>query len=387
MYSDRTGWTSAYTALNRLFVPAEFREKILDKRDVLLSEADVDAKHTVPGTDGIYGEGIEAAQAKLHGGVRGVRASEGVHLTGTIDGVFGLSYSKNYTWMAATNRDWEDVLLNNVLFPPYTHIGIRIRWQDPLHLRMCDGSQSDEAFFLTGTKTTSTPQQAVPARPFPAKDVRFTITDVKLFAEQIGFESKKMQSRMEMGEVTYNFDTMVTRCSSINSGQRTTKAMEKLPGETNIVYVALARSNQLYADPLGHRSSDCTRFTTPDAFQTIRFTVDGQAILFDNGLYTPKGSKSSDSHLYYQYLKSHNICTDEYERLYTNAATVSYTSGVYCLDLTALQLKDVFELGVEITWGADNSPTDYNLLIIAPKEVTIKKASKHANWTSNAIVS
>lgn len=377
---DRGGFLSITNTLNRLFIPSEKRTEIVGHPHVLHNEEDKDMLGTDDYTKFLFQQRSYRFALNELNAVAKVAGKQAVILQADLDGVFPLSRPKNLGLEAISRC--HSGLNQHPMIPPHTELTIRMRLNDPLHLRVIDSGIDDSIFFNT-TDTDTVPTTDI----FPTEKINFEILDISLLLQKIRWDDEKISKQLRTGSVSYNFDQYIYRAHALPASQTVTITKEKIPAGTGLIYVAFMKSNQLFKDGRMQRSSDGSRFAFPPKMTHIHFRLNGNSILFENGLHISRNTAHSDTDamLFYSYLLKRNLTTDSFESFFPVSPHLGYKC-VFPLDLTPFQLDKPGDLTLECRF-ATGSPSDYYIVMFMPESVTISKASPGSTWETTATVS
>ena len=380
---NRGGFLSITNTLNRLFIPSDMRTEIVGHPFVLHNEQYKNMLGTDDYTKFVFKHpSYEYALNELNA-VAEVGGKQAIILQADLDGVFPLSRPKNLGLEAISRC--HSGLNQHPLIPPHTELTIRMRLNDPLHLRVIDSGIDDSIFFKT--LTTKDGDKVPDTDKFPFDDINFEIQDISLLLQKVRWDDEKISKQLRTGSVSYNFDQYIYRAHALPSSQTVTITKEKIPAGTGLIYVAFMKSNQLFKDGRMQRSSDGSRFAFPPKMTHIHFRLNGGSILFDNGLHISRNTAHSDSDamLFYSYLLNRNLTTDSFDSFFPVAPHLGY-KNVFPLDLTSFQLEKPADLTLECRF-ATGSPSDYYIVMFMPESVTISKASPTSIWETTATIS
>ena len=380
---DRGGFLSITNTLNRLFVPSTRRTEIVGHPYILHNEEDKKmlGNATDDETKFLYkSPSYEYALNSLNA-VGKKTGKKAVQLKSDLDGIFLLSRPKNLGLEAISKC--HSGYNQHPLIPPNTEICIRMRLNDPLHLRLIDSGIDDADFFNTKDNDDKIDDE----NKFKFADVNFEIHDISLTLQKIRWDNEKIQKQLRGGSVTYNFDQYVYRAHALPSNQTLTITKEKIPAHTELIYIAFMKSNQLFRDGSMQRSSDGSRFAFPPKLTNIVFRLDGNVILFENGLSITRNNMHSDSDadLFYKYLVNRNLTTDSFESFFPKSPNIGYKNAIP-LDLTTFDTNKPTDLSLECRF-ATGSPSDYYIVMFMPQSVTISRSSPNGIWETTATIS
>ena len=380
---DRGGFLSVTNTLNRLFIPSDKRTEIVGHPYVLHNEQDKDMLGNDDFTKFVFKHpSYEYAINELNA-VAETNGKQAVILQADLDGVFPLSRPKNLGLEAISRC--HSGLNQHPLIPPHTEITIRMRLEDPLHVRIIDSGINDLNFF--DTLDNQNGDKVPNSQSFPFDDINFEILDISLLLQKIRWDDEKISKQLRTGSVSYNFDQYIYRAHALPSSQTITITKEKIPAGTDLIYVAFMKSNQLFKDGRRQRSSDGSRFVFPPKMTHIHFRLNGNSILFENGLHITRNTAHSDTDamLFYSYLLNRNLTTDSFESFFPVSPHLGYKNA-FPLDLTPFQMDKPGDLTIECRF-ATGSPSDYYIVMFMPQSVTISKSSPTSIWETTATIS
>ena len=280
--------------------------------------------------------------------------------------------------------DCETSGLNQLpLIPPHTEITLRLKLNDPIHLRCIDSFCPSLKFFGHDAATAPKDNEKFPNED----DVKFEILDMFLLVEKIKWKSDQIQKQLSGGGVSYHFDQYIFRSKALVENQTNPNYLEHIPPYTQLVYFCFMRNNQLYKDANKLRSSDGTRFAFPTNLTHITFRLNGRVILFENGLHMNRNDARSqkDTGLFYQYMRSRGWTDDEKETFYPVNGQFGYKQ-CFPLDLSPYALSEPSIITVDTTWAPGVPPDMYACLFI-PQSVHISKDAGSKIWKSTATIS
>ena len=392
--SNREGFISITQTLNRLFLPAHKRRKVCGHPHILHNDLNTIGHKTAdPATSPIpmpIGPGNRAydpayyyALDQVNTGIRGVDGKD-IIIQSNLDGIFPMSQPRNLT--IEQIYDCEDTAgLNQLpLIPPQTEITLRLRLNDPLFFRMIDSNCPTKKYF--GEKDPNIPTGN---ETFPWDDVKFEIKDIHLLVEKIRWKDEKIQRQLSTGGVNYHFDQYIFRSKALVCGLSNPPFKMPLPPNTQLVYFAIMRNCQLYKDTNGVRGSDGTRFTFPERLYKMLFRLDGQVILFENGLEMNKNDARSqkDSGLFYQYMRARGFTDDEKETFWPGTPNTIGYKQCFPIDLSPYCLTEASQLSIETWWSGKGVPPDLYGCLFIPQSVHISKEAGSPIWKSTATIS
>ena len=377
---DRRGFLSVTNTLNKLFLPQDDRQKIVghphilhNSKEKLTYGFDEEAIKNLPD---YQSSSFKYALNQFN--CLNKTGDNQVVLAGDLDGIFPISKPKNLSLEKIYHCS--SGLNQKPLIPPHTELTIRIRLNDPLHLRVIDTKCEDNIYFSNTD---------IGNNSFPFDDLNIHIKDISLLVERIKWDNEKIQKQLSTGGVNYEFDQYTHRAHALPTGQVVTNTKEKIPSHTGLVYIAFMKSCQLYKDSAEKRSSDGTRFALPPNLEKLIFKLNGKTILFENGLHISRDKchGEPDAMLFYQYLRSRGLTTDSFESFFPDGTNNLGWKCVFPLDLTTFQITEPADLVVEAHWKSTASPADYFLAMFMPESVNINKPTPSSIWKSTANMS
>ena len=389
--SSREGFISITQTLNRLFIPAEKRRHINGHPHILHNDLDIvghKTNDTAPRGGQIplpigpnqkwytpaYHYALDTINATKQGDDR-----RAVILQSDLDGVFPMSRPKNLT--IEQIYDCETSGLNQLpLIPPHTEITLRLKLNDPIHLRCIDSFCPSIKYF---GPTNPTGNEIFPSE----QDVKFQILEMHLLVEKIKWRDERIQRQLSSGGASYHFDQYIFRSKALVEKQTNPNYLEHIPAFTQLVYFCFLRNNQLYKDASKLRSSDGTRFSFPANLTHITFRLNGRVILFENGLNMNRNNARSqeDTGLFYQYMRSRGWTDDEKETFYPVNGPFGYKQ-CFPLDLSPYALSEPGIITVDTTWTG-GVPADMYACLFIPQSVHIAKDAGSKIWKSTATIS
>lgn len=381
--SNRSGFISLANTLNHLFLPSDKRTEVLGHPYILHNENDREKVGTAAPLNKLFKSSSYEYALNCFNAVKEDEKAQAVTLQGNLMGIFPLSPPKNYTLEQIMGC--ESGLNQCPLLPPQLELTIRMRLADPLFLRAIDNFQDDDNFF-----SNTAPTQDSKKFRFQTdyKDFNYDIKALSLLAERIKWDDEKIQKQMTNGALDYYFDQYVYRTTGLARGQVISHVPDVLPPKTQLVYLFVVKSNQLYRDANGTRSSDCSRFSIPINLEKLTVRLNGRVILFESGLTMSRKRAHSqeDAAIFYQYLRSRNLTTDSFETWFPKNGACGYKNCIP-IDLTPFNLEEPANLQVELTWDANACPEDHYSALFIPQEVNISRDSPNSIWRSSATIS
>ena len=375
--ADRTGYFPIYNTLNRVFIPSDMRTEIVGHPYILHSSNDTKKLGELGNTKFLYkSPNYEYALMELN--ALNDKEPEAVILTADLDGIFPLSRPKNLGLEAISHCNTG--LNQHPLIPPNTEITIRIRLADPLHFRLGDSGMPNSKYFNAGADVTVDDNDK-----FQSNNINFHIKDISLAVQKFSWDDEKVQRQLRNGSVSYTFDQYIHRSRALPSNEVKVLTTEKIPAGTGLVYVAYVRQNQLWKDGMSERSSDASRFCLPPGLTSVMFKLNGNTILFENGLKLSRDTayKDPDAKLFHTYLLNRRLTTDSFESFFPRAEFGF--KQVFPLDLTPWQIDKPSDLTV-ISNFDQGSPPNYHVLMIIPQAVELSKPSPTSIWNTTANV-
>ena len=375
---DRTGYFSIYNTMNRVFVNSDVRTKINGHPHILHNSKDQAKLGELGDTKFLYkSDNYEYALRALDALDR--KDPKAIILASDLDGIFPLTRPKNLGLEAIQKcRSGGN---QYPMIPPNTEVTIRMRLNDPLHLRLGDSGCPNSKFFGSGDAAKMDPDDK-----FKFNDINFQIQSMNLLVQKIGPEDPKIQSILRNGSFECVFEQYVHRARALDSGQVNTLTPEKIPAGTGLVYVAFVRQNQLWKDGSEERSSDASRFCLPPGLTSITFKVNGTPVLFDGQqlrFSRDSANREPTAKAYHSYLEKLDLTSDSFESFFP--ATGFGFKHVFALDLTPYKFDKPADLHVICSFGTA-SPSNYYVLMIIPQQVSISRASPSSVWTTTANV-
>ena len=377
---DRRGFLSVTNTLNKLFLPHDDRQKIVGYPHVLHNSKEKltygHNEEVVKNLPDYQSSDFKFALNQFNCLTK--TGDDQVILAGDLDGIFPMSNPKNLALEKIYHCN--SGLNQKPLIPPHTELTIRIRLNDPLHLRVIDTKCEDSIYFSNAD---------IGNNSFPFNDVNIQIKDISLLIERIKWDDEKVQKQLSTGGINYEFDQYTHRAHALPTGQVVTNTKEKIPAHTGLVYIAFMKSCQLYKDSAEKRSSDGTRFALPPNLEKLIFKLNGRTILFENGLHISRDKchGEPDAMLFYQYMKSRGLTTDSFDSFFPEGSTNLGYKNVFALDLVPYQISEPADLVVESHWKGTASPADYFLVMFMPESVNINKPTPTSLWNSTANMS
>lgn len=383
--TNRSGFISLTNTLNHLFLPADKRQNVLGHEHILNGEDDrkkiagatTNAKHY---KSYAYEYALDSFNA-----VKPDNKAQAVTLQGNLLGIFPLSPPKCYTLEQISPCESGGNQLP--LIPPQVDITIRMRLADPLYLRAIDSNQDDDNFF-SNTDPTSADSHFRFNQPTDIRDFNYDIKSIAFLAQKIKWDSEDIQKQMTMGSLDYYYDQYIYRTTSLGRGQVVSNIKDTIPAHTRMFYLIIVKSNQLYKDAGGVRSSDASRFSLPINLEKINIRLNGRVILFESGLTLSrtKASSQEDAAIFYQYLRNRNLTTDSFNSFFPKNGAIGYKNA-FPIDLEPYCLEEPAHVQVELTWDKNGCPNDYYVAIFIPQEVNVSRDSPSSIWKSTATIS
>ena len=306
-----------------------------------------------------------------------------VTLQGNLMGIFPLTPPKCYTLeqigACPSGRNAP------ALIPPQVDITIRMRLADPLFLRAIDNYQDDDNFFSNVAPTDDTKKFRWDTG---YKDFNYDIKAISFLAQRIKFDDEKIMKQLTMGSLDYYYDQYIYRTTSLGRGQVISNVKDTIPPGTRLFYLLVVKSNQLYRDANGVRSSDASRFPIATNLEKILIRVNGRVVLFESGLTLSRERAHSqeDAAIFYQYLRDRNLTTDSFESFFPKNGACGY-KNVFPIDLFPYVYDEPANVHIELTWDANGCPDDHYAALFMPQEVNISRDSPNSIWKSTASLS
>ena len=386
------GFFSTTNTLNKLFCPEHVRRDSLGHNHILHNELDTMTIYNY------YGHGSEDMKGYFKNphyeyALRELNAASDDNnkpricpVSGDIDGMLFLSKPKNLGLNSILECDTGKN--QHPILPPNTELQIKMRLNYPLVYRLIDTQMSADQYFSHETDTAALPPAA--DKFANGRFLNFEINDVTLNIEKVRWSKEKIQKNMASGSINFEFDQYLFRARGIDANTTTTKTEHDIPSHVGLVYVMFARSNQLIYDSQGHRSSDFTRFSLPPNMTHIEFKLNGNRILFANGLSLTKTKNHSekDAKQFYDYLFHRNLTDDDFDSFFPTGKSAKHVIGFkqcFPLDLTPYKLETPSKIEINCSFNP-KSPANYYCVMFMPQSVSIHKPSRDSIWHSNATV-
>lgn len=381
--TNRSGFISLTNTLNHLFLPSAKREQVLGHPYILHNEADREMEGTANPLNKLYKSSSYKFALNCFNAVKKDNKAKAVTLQGNLMGIFPISPSKCYTLDQITGC--ESGLNQPPLIPPQVDITIRMRLADPLFLRAIDNFQDDDNFFSNVAPTSDDKKFRFET---DYKDFNYDIKAISFLAERIKWDDEKIQKQLTMGSLDYYHDQYIYRTTGLGVGQVISHVKDTIPARTRLVYLLIVKSNQLYKDANGTRSSDCSRFTLATNLEKINIRLNGRVILFESGLTMSreKAHSQEDAAIFYQYLRNRNLTTESFESFFPKNGGCGY-KNVFPIDLVPYNLDEPANIQIELTWDANGCPADHYSALFMPQEVNISRDSPNSIWKSTATIS
>lgn len=384
---NTSGFFSATNTLNKLFTPTHVRRDALGHNHILHNENDLKTLFSW------YGHGDDSGVLKsfyknpdFEYALNELNSVGGtgrkVALSGDLDGILFLSKPKNLGLNSILQCDTG--LNQHPILPPNCELKIKLKLNDPLPFRMIDTKMSPATYFSDAANTATVP---------PANDkfqggkfISLELNEITLTVEKIRWAKEKIQRNMATGSITFNIDQYIFRSRSLPANQTTTLTEFDLPENIGLAYIALGRSNQIYYDTEGHRSSDMTRWCLPPNLEHINFKLNQNTIIFANGLKISREQAFNkiDAIQFYNYLRHRNLTDDSFESFFSKKGNIGF-KHIFPIDLTNYNMEKPSKIQIDCTWSP-KSPADYYCILFAPQSVTIHKPSRDSIWQTSATV-
>ena len=207
--------------------------------------------------------------------------------------------------------------------------------------------------------------------------------------EKIHWKDEKINRQLQHGNINYFFDQYIFRSKGLVEGMSQSNFKFPIPPHTQLVYFAIMRNTQLYKDTNDNRGSDGTRFTFPPRLYKLMFRLNGQVILFENGLKFDKNTARSepDFGLFYEYLRSRGWTDDSKESFYPCHTNVEGYKQLFPIDLSPYALSEASQLSIDGWWSGSGIPADLYKVCFIPQSVNISKEAGSDIWKSSASIS
>ena len=382
--TNRSGFISLTNTLNHLFLPADRRQEILGHNYIMSGENDRKAVTNATAFNKLPKSFAYEYALNCFDTVKPDIKAQAITLQGNLLGIFPLSPPKCYTLEQITNC--ESGLNQNPLIPPQVDITIRMRLADPLYLRAIDSFQDDDNFFSNTDPAATTSNFRFNGDG--SQDFNYDIKSISLLCQKIKLDDEKFQKQLTMGSLDYFYDQYIYRTTSLGRGQVVSNIKDTIPAHTKLFYLIIVKSNQLYRDASGVRSSDCSRFALPINLQKINIRLNGRVILFESGLTLCRTDASSqeDAAIFYQYLRNRNLTSDSFNSFFPKNGAIGYKNA-FPIDISQYNLEEPAYVQIELTWDKNGCPEDHYLALFIPQEVEISRDNPTALWKSTATIS
>ena len=386
------GYFSATNTLNKLFCPSAVRKAALSHNHVLNSDLDTKSFYNwymhnqfqeLEMKAYLKNPSFEYALMEVNAKGKNDSDIRICPVSGDIDGMLFLSRPKNLGLNSILSCD--EGLNQHPILPPNTELQIRIRLNDPLQFRLIDTRIDDSTFF---SATNTVPQ----TDKFNKGDwIDLHISDITLDIEKVRPMKEKLQKNMAQGSIDFTFDQYLFRARALDAQASTTVSEFDLPPNIGLVYIFFARSNQLIFDTSGNRSSDMTRFSFPKALRHIEFKLNGNRILFANGLEISRINAGSQqgAQLFYKYLVHRKLTDESFDTFFPKLrdyddGNIGYRN-CFPIDLTPYGKETPTKIEVVCSYDTA-SPNDFYCILFMPQSVTIHKPSRDSIWQTSATV-
>ena len=381
--TNRSGFISLTNTLNHLFLPADKRQEVLGHPYILHNENDRKMQGTASPLNKLFKSSSYKYALDCFDAVKSNDKAQPVTLQGNLMGIFPLSPPKCYTLEQISPCD--SGLNQPPLIPPQVDITIRMRLADPLFLRAIDNYQDDDNFF---SNTPPTADEKKFRFKDDYKDFNYDIKAISFLAQRIKWDDERIQKQLTMGSLDYYFEQYIYRTTALGEGQVISHVKDTVPAGTRLFYLMIVKSNQLYKDGSGTRSSDCSRFALPINLEKIIIRLNGRVILFESGLTLSreKAHQQEDAAIFYQYLRNRKLTTDSFESFFPKNGACGY-KNVLPIDLHSYNLDEPAHVQIELAWDSNGCPQDHYAALFIPQEVNISRESPNAIWKSSATIS
>lgn len=381
--SHRGGFISIANTLNNLFLPSDKRQEVLGHPYMLHNEDDIGRVGAASPFNKFWKSSSYEFALNCFNAVKEDNKAQAVTLQGNLMGIFPLSPPKCYTLEQIAGC--ESGLNQLPLLPPQVDLTIRMRLADPLFLRAIDNFQDVDNFF-------SNVNPSADDKKFrwkdDYKDFNYDIKGLSFLAQRIKWDDEKIQRQLETGSLDYYFDQYIYRTTSLGKGQVISHVKDTIPARTRLVYLMVVKSNQLYRDANGVRSSDCSRFAIATNLEKVQIRLNGRVILFESGLSMSreKAHSQEDAAMFYEYLRNRNLTTDSFETFFPKNGACGF-KNVIPIDLTPYNLEEPANIQIELTWDSNGCPDDHYAALFMPQEVNISRDTPGSLWKSTATIS
>lgn len=368
--STRENFLSCYSALNRIFCTSNIRKRYLGHEYMLINDEQLSKV-----TDATADPSFKFATEMLHFGKEG--QGEPMQLPGFPDGVFG-GRPINWGLVSMTEKQTGKLVPNEpILIPPNQKVRYRFRLCDPIGRRMCWGTGGKDPNQLKSGELNADEKSWQP------QGARLDMTELSLSVSASTFEGDKVNATLAKGNTSIFSDIGITRLSGCPAQREFLSVWENLP-PTGLVYVAFVMDFQIFGDHQRHKAADATKFVLPEHLSKISFFVNGDAVLFPQGLSIPAGlmaHNSKDARLFYEYMVNRGLTDLPFDAFFPRKGQSLIQA--FPIDLRSYQLTEYFEFKVEAHFHEGKSPTGLYLFIACPTQCPFEKKGNERYWRTN----
>ena len=223
---------------------------------------------------------------------------------------------------------------------------------------------------------------------YPFDNFELEIKNISLYIQKIKWQDERIHRQLSTGSIQWNFEEYQYRATALGAGQVTSFVKDFIPPHTQLIYMLIVKSNQLYKDGDKLRSSDLTRYAIPENFDKMLVRLNNKTILFENGLKISRAKchQQPDAALFYAYLRDRQLTTDSFDTFFPNTDYIGFKNA-WPLDLTQYGLTQPAQIQFTIDWDG-GCPADHYLVLVIPHAVSISRDSpQSAIWKSTAQIS